>query len=227
MLTNLLIRYNDDTQKNTINNQNVSFELDHVLETIGFSNYISKTYLEIISDLYSNDSLNNINLYFEQFLNKKEITDLLKEEYMKAMSDYLNFKQVLNTYNPSSLLGSCLPISFNFISLPKYALDFQFLFFEYPCLFCKRIGYPSYICLTCGNKICKEPCAVYNPVFEHNMRCGGGRSIFINTGNYKVVMVDNKGPNELDIPFYVNKFGESIDSNVTTKEIKLNEDEEE
>lgn len=225
MLTNLLIRYNDDTQKNTINNQNVSFELDHVLETIGFSNYISKTYLEIISDLYSNDSLNNINLYFEQFLNKKEITDLLKEEYMKAMSDYLNFKQVLNTYNPSSLLGSCLPISFNFISLPKYALDFQFLFFEYPCLFCKRIGYPSYICLTCGNKICKEPCAVYNPVFEHNMRCGGGRSIFINTGNYKVVMVDNKGPNELDIPFYVNKFGESIDSNVTTKEIKLNEDE--
>ena len=38
-------------------------------------------------------------------------------------------------------------------------------------------------------------------------------------------MIYNNYINELDIPFYVNKFGESNDSNVTTKEIKLNEDE--
>ena len=30
---------------------------------------------------------------------------------------------------------------------------------------------------------------------------------------------------EKDIPFYVNKFGESVDNIVTTKDIKLNEDE--
>jgi hypothetical protein len=225
MLTNLLIRYNDDTQKNIINNDNITFELNHMLEKIGFSNYISKTYYEIISDLDSKDNLSNINLYFEQFLQKKKITDLLKDNYMEIMNDYLKDKQILNTYNPSNLLGSCLPISYNFINLPKYALDFQYLFFDYPCLFCKRIGYPSLICLTCGKKICKEPCAVYNPIVEHNIRCGGGRSIFINTANYKVVLIDNKYINELDIPFYVNKFGESNDSNVTTKEIKLNEDE--
>jgi hypothetical protein len=225
MLTNLLIRYNDDTQKNIINNDNISFELNYMLEKIGFSNYISKTYSEIISDLDTNDNLNNINLYFEQFLQKKKITDLLKDDYMKIINDYLKDKQTLHMYNPSNLLGSCLPISYNFINLPKYALDFQYLFFDYPCLFCHRIGYPSLVCLTCGKKICKEPCAVYNPVIEHNLRCGGGRSIFINTANYKVVLIDNKYINELDIPFYVNKFGESNDSNVTTKEIKLNEDE--
>jgi len=224
MLTNLLIRYNDDTQKNIINNDNISFELNHMLEKIGFSNYISKSFSEILFDLDSNN-LNNINLYFEQFLQKKKVTDLLKDDYMKIMNDFLKDKQTLNTYNPSNLLGSCLPISYNFIKLPKYALDFQYLFFDYPCLFCKRIGYPSLICLTCGKKICKEPCAVYNPAIEHNIRCGGGRAIFISTANYKVVLIDNKYINELDIPFYVNKFGESNDSNVTTKEIKLNEDE--
>jgi len=225
MLTNLLIRYNDDIQKNIINNENISFELNQMLEKIGFSNYISKPYSEIISDLDSKDNLNNINLYFEQFLYNKKITDILKDDYMKLMNDYLKDKQILNTYNPSNLLGSCLSISYNFIIFPKYALDFQYLFFEYPCLYCNRIGYPSLVCLTCGKKICKEPCAVYKPIVEHNLRCGGGRSIFIDTANYKVVLIDNKFINELDIPFYVNKFGESNDSNVTTKEIKLNEDE--
>jgi hypothetical protein len=102
MLTNLLIRYNDDTQKNIINNDNITFELNHMLEKIGFSNYISKTYYEIISDLDSKDNLSNINLYFEQFLQKKKITDLLKDNYMKIMNDYLKDKQILNTYNPSN-----------------------------------------------------------------------------------------------------------------------------
>ena len=65
-----------------------------------------------------------------------------------------------------------------------------------------------------------------NPIIEHNEECGGGRSIFINTFNYKVVLVENNNRvYESDIPLYVNKFGESIENNTTNKTIKLNKEE--
>ena len=71
----------------------------------------------------------------------------------------------------------------------------------------------------------ENKCTVSNPIIKHTEECGGGRSIFINTFNYKVILVENINIYESDIPLYVNKFGESIDGNTSNKTYKLNKGE--
>ena len=232
MLMNYLIRHNDDKEQKSINSINnddiISFDINICLEKIGLSNYKSKSLYEII---YMQDLIQEkkngkiIDLFFGQHIPNIKIIDFLTEKYIYAIKEYnINVTKFISP----NLLGSCLPIEYNFINLQSFAIDFQYHFFEIPCRYCRKIGYPSLVCLTCGKKICntKEiPCYVMNPIVEHNDECGGGRNIFINTVNYKAVLMDNKYICEIDIPFYVNKFGECIDSNATTKDIKLNEEE--
>ena len=227
MLANILSKYNIKID------ENISFEIDKVIDKIGLNKYKFKSYNEIkrILDIIKepNDKT-KINLFFEQFFPQKKVKELFTEKYLLSIENYLQLNLILKKnkiYINPNLLGSCLPIKYNFIYLPPIALDFQYIFFNIPCFYCKKIGYPSYICLTCGKKVCQKEnrCAIYKPITKHNKECGGGRSIFINTFNYKVVLCVDNNSLEMDIPFYVNKFGESIEGNTTSKDIKLNEEE--
>ena len=229
-LVNLLIRKNENNCDNNTE-ENISFELNYLLDKIGFSDYKSKSLIEIITIIDSSkvqESNKKSDLFFSQF-----VPILTISQYLQKLSDSIDnyMKQRITPYKYISpyLLGSCLSIEYQFINLCPLALDFQFLFFEIPCIFCKKCGYPSFICLTCGKKLCNQKeskCTIPFPLIEHNTKCGGGRSIYINTFNYKAVLVDyNNEKYELDIPFYSNKFGEIVDDYTTSKDIKLNKDE--
>ena len=128
------------------------------------------------------------------------------------------------------LLGSCLPIKYNIISLPNIAIDFQFQYFDIPCSYCKVVGAPSYICLTCGKKLCnftKYTCDSKEHLFDHNVECCGGNGIYLDSMSYSIIIVDRDSDRyKLDIPFYINKFGESVDHKMISREIKMNEKEE-
>ena len=227
MLTNLIIKYNN----NYNNNDDITFDdLDSIFDSINLSNYKSAFFSDIISKLNSIEkqkSKNNFDLFFEQFFPKTKLNDFFSGNYFKVITNYININY--NKYISPFLLCSCLPIEYKFTILPSIAIDFQYIFFDFPCIYCKQIGYPSFICLTCGKKICnikKNKCRAMNPIIEHNEKCGGGRSIFINTFNYTVVLVENNNRvYKSDIHLYVNKFGESIENNTTNKTIKLNKEE--
>ena len=126
-------------------------------------------------------------------------------------------------------MGSCLPIKYSFITLPNIAIDFQFKYFDIPCSYCNKTGTPSYICLTCGKKICnfvKYSCDSKDHLPDHNNECGGGNSIYMDSMNYSTIIFDKDCDKfNLDIPLYINKFGESVDSKIINKEIKLNEED--
>ena len=223
MLTNLLIRNN--------NNDDISFELNTLLDNIGLSNYKSKTFKEIINMVDSfvgQESKNIIDSFFMQFLPKMKVNDFFTEIYSKIFENYITKKYKMNKFISPYLLASCLPFNYNFIKLPIRAIDFQFDYFNVSCSYCNEHGYPFLLCLTCEKKICnieENMCHDLNLIMKHNEECGGGRSIYLNNLNYKIVLIDKNSKFEVDIPFYVNKFGESIDSNVTSKDIILNEEE--
>ena len=230
MLFNLV-----NNNKNT-NNDDIIFNLDSILDTINLTNYKSNKLFNIIIKLNSvekqNSADNNIDLIFAQFLPKIKINVFFNENYINSINNYININNKNNNkyknYINPLLLCSCIPIEYKFINLPLVALDFQYIIFDFACSYCKSKGYPSFICLTCGKKVCNKKdniCKVNNPIIKHNEDCGGGRSIFINTYNYKVILVENNNIYDSDIPLYVNKFGESIESNTTNKTYKLNREE--
>ena len=222
MLTNILIN-------NNIQNchEKISFERNKILDIIGLSSFKSESYDEILLMQESPDQKDEIliNSFFNQYLPKIKI-DFFSEKYINSINNYYNNNKL--NYISIKLLGSCLPLEYKFINLQKLAIDFQYYFFDIQCNYCKKIGVPSYVCLTCGKKICNTyevDCKVKKPIIEHNEECGGGRSIFINTSNYKATLVYKSIIYQMDIPFYANKFGECIDNNITGKDIKLNEEE--
>ena len=221
-LTNQLIR----------SNNNFEIDFNNLLNEIGFSDIKLNDFIDTIylPDYLDEKNPNNINStmhsFFGQFLPKMKINDFFDEKYFVVFENYINKKNNILFINPK-LLGSCLPISYSFINLPKLAIDLQYSFFEVPCSYCKKIGCPSFICLTCRAKICN---LTYNQckgsLYLHNQECGKQRSIFISTYNYKIVLMSFSDKIEKDIPLYVNKFGESIDNNnVTSNDIRLNEEE--
>jgi hypothetical protein len=211
------------------NNKHFDNEINSILDKVGVSNdnlgdFFDKIFMPDYPEEKSPKS--TIDSFFSQFLPKMEINDFFAEKFFTIFENYIASNN--NLFINPNLLGSCLPITYNFISLPKLALDFQYDFFEIPCSYCGKIGCPSFICLTCKAKICNteyNKCKGSDLLFDHNRECGMGRSIYINTYNYKIVLMDYIDKIEKDIPFYVNKFGESVDNIVTTKDIKLNEDE--
>lgn len=226
MLTNLLIKSNN---QNNIINDDISFNLDSILEELNLSNFdFFSNKLHSFKEDNSNN--NTISLFFDQFFPKTKINDFFTENNLNSIKkDILNYYNQNNKYIEPHLLCSCLPIEYNFIKLPFSALDFQYIFFNVPCCYCKKIGYSSFICLTCGKKVCNSKyikCKDLFPIFKHNEECGGGRSIFINTYNYKVNLIDNiNNIYESDISLYTNKFGENPDNRTTSKTIKLNQEE--
>jgi hypothetical protein len=210
------------------NDKHFDNDINIILDKVGFSNNKCEFFDKIFMPDYPEEKSQNsiIDSFFSQFLPKIKINDFFEEKYFTIFENYI--KNTENLFINPNLLGSCLPISYNFIDLPKLALDFQYDFFEVPCSYCGKIGCPSFICLTCKAKICNieyNKCKGLDLLFNHNKECGMGRSIYINTYNYKIVLMDYKDKIEKDIPFYVNKFGESVDDIVTTKDIILNEDE--
>ena len=228
MLSNLV------NNNNNSNNIDIIFNLDYILDAINLSNYKSSHFSNIIIkfNLLEKQNSNNIDLFFAQFFPKTKIKDFFIENYFNSINNYINindkfYKKCKKYINPF-LLCSCLPIGYKFINLPLVAIDFQYIIFDFACSYCKSIGYPSFICLTCGKKVCNKKeniCKVNSPIIKHNEECGGGRSIFINTFNYKVILVEKNNIYNIDIPLYVNKFGESIESNTTNKTYKLNKEE--
>ena len=234
LLYNSLIRH--DNGDYIINNQDLTFDLNNNLDIIGLSYFKLISYEKIIIMLDNIEEKDNdikiINSFLRLFLSEMKINDFFSDNILNLIKNCIT--KILDIYISPNLLGSCLPIEYNLINLPSIAIDFQYLYFDIPCAYCKKIGYPSLICLTCGKKMCLKSqkkdipfiqCINSNPAINHNEKCGGGRSIYISTYNYKIVLVDDDNIYETDIPFYVNKFGEGIEENITPKDIKLNKEE--
>ena len=132
------------------------------------------------------------------------------------------------------MFGSCLPIIYNFINLPKTAIDLEYEFYNIPCEYCKEIGKNSLICLDCGKKVCDSRKCFSKVVIgnvpvpgfiEHCRKCGGGRSAFLQTSDCSVLFVSNRVVFKKFIPLYVNEFGEGITKRKFGKEFKLSEEE--
>ena len=218
------------TNKLIGNDKDFDTNINKILDKLGFSNdkleyFIDKIFMPDFCEDRAQKNNKTIDLFFSQFLPKKKIYNFFGIRYYLIFMSYSNKKKQF--INPN-LLCSCLPIIYNFIELPKFALDFQYNFFNVPCYSCERIGCPSLICLTCKTKICctkEDICGYFDLFLDHNDECGGGRSIYISSDNYKIMLMNDEGFLEMEIPLYVNKFGESIDGYITSKDIILNEEE--
>ena len=220
--------------KNDIDCDKVSLETNNMLDLLNLSDLKNKTFLEILEYIdksimfdIPNEENKAIPKIFRPKNNYKESLKILLKEHINASTED-KCDKVLSP----SLFGSCLPIIYNFISLPELAIDLEYEVYNKPCEVCKNKGKNSLICLDCGKKICdSRKCLtkindVSLPGFvAHCKICGGGRSAFLQTYDCSVLFVSNRVVFKKFVPLYVNKFGEGITKISFGKEFKLSKDE--
>ena len=125
-----------------------------------------------------------------------------------------------------------MPIKYSFIDLPELAIDFEFEIFEKECIYCKKTGQRSLICLDCGKKICDSRKCITElygrsimSFYAHTILCGGGRSAYLQSKDCSVLFISSNCVYIKSYPLYLNEFGEAITKMNFGKEFKLNKDE--
>ena len=213
---------------------NISLELNNILDELNLSNLKGKTLLQCLDEL---DKLIEADASDEKM---KIIYENLKPEnnykdaFEKILTTHINAAEEnkCDEILSPSLFGSCLPLKFSFIELPELAVDFEYEIYMKECIYCKGRGQRSLICLDCGKKVCdsRSCLTTYNeeevPGFiAHTKICGGGRSAFLQNDDCSVLFISNKAVFKKFVPLYLNEFGEGISKETFGKEFKLNKEE--
>ena len=237
LITNLIL-------KNEDNIKNISLELNDMLDTLNLSNLKNKNIIQILDELTLMIKNNDDN-------KMKDIDDTNDNKvcgYFKIFSNY-NYEKIFNLLineqqiriknedcermlNPC-LFASCLKMKYNFIHLPKLAVDFLHDKYNSPCQICKSKGKFGLICLDCGKKVnCQreftkkknndnnKDAALF---YKHVLECGGGSGAFLNLKDFHVSFVQQGHFSKERIPLYLDKYGEPINGTSINNKFKLNE----
>ena len=145
MLNNIIIRKNNIENQKI--NEDISLNLNDMLEKIGLSEYESKSVWDIINSLDSfkiENPNNEFHSFFNQHITESKILSnfffyIFDIKYKNVIQEYLKNYLNKNNYIHPNLLGSYMPIKYKFISLPNFAIDFQFKYFDIPCSYCKKV----------------------------------------------------------------------------------------
>jgi hypothetical protein len=252
VIANYILKNNDneDIEKNI-------FEINNMYDSFNLPQLKEKNILGILEELNilinneTNDKNNetqntdeetkeNIYNFFLNFnniirsnenniYNHSNIFNFLIKEFSNEINKEL-FPRVINP----NLLAFCEEIQYNFINLPKLAVDFLYEKYNCPCEKCRCRGKIGLICLDCGNKvICKNDEIHQNnnnineinfeTIYRHVELCGGGTGAFLNILDFNVIFIQQKLFSKKTIPLYLDKHGEPIKVNSIHNGFTLND----
>ena len=236
VIANYLLKNKEDVDKGM-------FELNNMYQSLNLGQLKQKNIIQILDELETiinqeNNEKNNKMQIMEEEPNKENIFNIFFKFNNNTTFNHRNvfnflIKEFTNeikkelcprTINPN-LLSFCEEIYYNFISLPKLAVEFLFDKYNFPCEKCKSKGKIGLICLDCGKKVlCKSEDKPqnnnninnetnYDTFYKHVELCGGGTGAFINILDFNVIFIQQNKFSKNKIPLYLDKHGESIKVN--------------
>ena len=151
------------------------------------------------------------------------------EIFYELFHSILNFDKVINSILENikkyitkvnyeinhGLLIQFSPIKFNFINLDYNIFDFIESNIGKPCQVCKEIPKKSFLCLICGEKVCKPESNI------HTRKCTSNYCIFIDMDSMRLIYLDEKDEIIKFSPIYVNKTGSGPISSEISNEFNL------
>ena len=151
------------------------------------------------------------------------------EIFYELFHSILNFDKVINSILENikkyitkvnyeinhGLLIQFSPIKFNFINLDYNIFDFIESNIGKPCQVCKEIPKKSFLCLICGEKVCKPESNI------HTRKCTNNYCIFIDMDSMRLIYLDEKDEIIKFSPIYVNKTGSGPISSEISNEFNL------
>ena len=218
---------------NDIDADKVKFELNEMLDVLNLPDLKNKKYFEILQNLHNDIFEGDTGIQYVSEIFKPEVD--YKKVLNKIIDNHITVaeKEKCDEILNPTLFGSCYPMIYKFIDLPKTATDLEFKFYNVPCEGCKAIGKYALICLDCGRKVCDSRSCLTKVAdniemacfFAHTKTCGGGRSAFLQSEDLSVLFVSHKVVFKKFVPLYVNNFGEGITKNRFGPEFQLSEEE--
>ena len=250
VIANCLLKNKDKVDKGM-------FEMNNIYESFNLPQLKQKNIIQILDELEiiinNEKNLKNnqmeindeepketiYNIFFQFFnnnkngivYNHKNIFKFLIDEFSNEIKKDLCPKRI----NPN-LLSFCEEINYNFIILPKYAVEFLHEKYKLNCEICNKKGSIGLICLECGKKVSckndeklqnnnnninnnnetnkkKEKLSSLDLFYKHVELCGGNTGVFLSSLNFNVFFVQQKKISKTKIPLYLDKHGESIKEN--------------
>ena len=224
LIIKLISDFNKKNEK-IINSFN-KLSLEELISYLDKDNFIKSLQKKEKKEINFIDIINN----FHKILNTSDISyklfnidKILKDNFRKIFdSIFINIKKNNNEksqYN-MELIIQFSPLKFEFIYLDNNIFDWIERNIEKKCDICNKISKYSFICLICGNKVCKNN-YFFNDIREHVKKCGGEYCLFVNMDNMSVVMWDYKLFCKKLFPIYVNKEGTGPQGNEMGNEFNL------
>ena len=202
---------------------------------LNIENLLSILNMDNMNNLLHNNEINEI-----KFINIFDIlskTINLKEVFRGKLDNDFNYNQIFNMLinniknikNEKYIINKELliqfsPIKFEFISLDKNIFDFIEKYLEEKCVKCSKKSRFYYICLICGDKICKTKSC--NQHFNHALTCGGRYCILIDMNNTKISISESNSNIKEFSSLYINKEGLGPKSKKIGKEFNLSKAKE-
>jgi len=209
----------NNINEDLINNFN-NLSTEKMLSLIGIDNLyksISKT---------KNNEINFNDIF-------KELPKLFKNEEAFFKKSSINhkiiFESIINNIHKKKkedkylvrkeLFVQFSPLKFDFINLDDNIFDLVEKNLERKCIACSQITRHYYICLICGNKICK----INNEYTEHINNCNKKYCIFLDMANLEISIFSKSNFKTL-YPLYVNDAGVGPSSSEIGNEFNLSKE---
>ena len=241
-------KYFEDNNKRFIKGLNLFLKKFCFIKLISDYQIKNEEIINTINDLSFKNVLSLIdmedfaNLLIQKEINIKDILKYLPEtfksddSFYKLFSPEINIQKILNSifenvikhqdeidFNINQeLLIQFIPPQFNLINFEYNVFDFIEKFIGKKCDVCGKIPKHPFLCLICGNKVCKLD--NNEELFIHVAKCTGEYCIYISMHNMMLHYYDLDGKNHKLYPIYVNKVGTGPKGNEISKEFNLSDE---
>ena len=168
-----------------------------------------------LMDIFQNlESIFNKNdLFYKLFENNLDYNKVFNSIFSNVK---LNNKD--ESISENELIIQFAPIKFDFTYLDDNIFDWIERNIGKPCDICKRVKKYSFICLICGDKVCKES---LNDIANHTRMCGGKYCIFVDMDNMNLSLCNIDSLKQL-FPIYINETGNGPKRSEIGREFNLN-----
>ena len=209
----------DSTNEDILNNFN-NLSIEKMLSLIGIDNLYKSISKNKNNQINFNDIFKELpklfkseEVFFKQYsINHKIIFESIVNNIHKKKKEdkYLVKKELFVHFSP---------LKFDFINLDDNIFDLVEKNLERKCIACSEITRHFYICLICGNKICKNN----NEYSEHIKNCSRKYCIFLDMANMEI-SIFSKSKFKTLYPLYVNDAGVGPSSSEIGNEFKLSKE---
>ena len=197
----------------------------------------------ILSLLDMNDLLKQLpidKLYISDVINILPKTFDENNVFFKHFSSVLNFDNILNSILDNGkkyiieskinlqitheLIIQCTPTKFSFYPLEQNIFDFLEKNIGKTCQECGKIHKSLFMCLICGEKICKNlnTGTTFDALRNHTYKCQGDYCIYLEMVYMNLYYIHIKGSLIKLFPIYINKAGTGPMESIVTNEFNLN-----